>query len=253
VSTPILTVVVLAVLWLIVLVPMIVQRGDDRAQNRSVEGWGRAMSALSRQPAPRSTRQLGRADPAARTTVLPRVSGPRSELFVPGRRPAPRNVAPVTRHPVPAAKEALMYPVDRSEMSPARRAMLDRRKHSLAVLIIGSLIAVGLALAFGGPVWVLAVGFLAGLGGYLVFLRRQVVQDRDRRAGRLARAASRESFGYDATAAPLGLVSPMLGADVSIDDDDLSLETMDTIDLTGLYQRESEFGEAVLVDARRAS
>ncbi len=47
-TSPMLTVVVLAVLWLIVVVPMIVRRNDDRARDRSVEGFGRAMRALTR-------------------------------------------------------------------------------------------------------------------------------------------------------------------------------------------------------------
>jgi len=40
------TVFVLAVLWLIVVVPMIVRRNDERRRERSVDGFGRAMRAL---------------------------------------------------------------------------------------------------------------------------------------------------------------------------------------------------------------
>ena len=46
--SPMMTVFVLAVLWLIVVVPMIFRRHDERRRERSVDGFGRAMRALGR-------------------------------------------------------------------------------------------------------------------------------------------------------------------------------------------------------------
>ena len=60
--SPMMTVFVLAVLWLIVVVPMIVRRNDERKRDRSVAGFGRSMRALGR-----------------------RAPGPRAEVFVAGR------------------------------------------------------------------------------------------------------------------------------------------------------------------------
>src|SRR3954463_4360776 len=96
--SPFMTVMVLAVLWLIVVVPMVLRRSDERRRERSIDGFGRAMRALGRR---------------ARTA-----DEPRSDVSVP-RQNRPPLAAPA-RRPVPAAQEALMYPPDRSELSEAR-------------------------------------------------------------------------------------------------------------------------------------
>ncbi|MDT4975508.1 MAG: hypothetical protein QOG98_1266, partial [Pseudonocardiales bacterium] len=93
--SPMMTVFILAVLWLIVVVPMVVRRNDERRRDRSVDGFGRAMRALEQ-------RDPAAAHPGAR----------RSDVFVPRERRA-ATPATATRRPVPAAQEALMYPVDR--------------------------------------------------------------------------------------------------------------------------------------------
>src|SRR3954453_21118563 len=121
-TSPMLAVLRLAVLWLIVVVPMIVQRNDDRARDRSVRRFGTAMRAMTRRHVALSRPARPRtADPADSSFVAPRISGPRADVFVTGpRRPA---LAPAVRRPVPAAEEALMHPADRSEMSAARLRM----------------------------------------------------------------------------------------------------------------------------------
>jgi hypothetical protein len=231
--SPTMTVVVLAVLWLIVVVPMVVRRSDEAKRERSVTGFGRAMRALGR-----------------RTSVTD------AEVFVPtANAPAADRSQPSdlsTRQPVPAAEEALMYPVDRSEMSEARARMMARRRRSLTILGIGTAILLPLALMTGGVTWLLALPFTLGLAGYLWFLRSQAIRDRDRRYNRMQRALERRVRSTDLTA---GRDSDG-GSDwsppesvVRIDDDDLELHSMDTIDLTGLYSEERE----VEVAQRRAS
>jgi hypothetical protein len=230
------TVFVLAVLWLIVVVPMIFRRHDERRREKSVDGFGRAMRALGRRAHP---------------------SDARTEVFVPSERPAEPSVS--TRRPVPAAQEALMYPVDRTEMSEARAAMMARRRRSLGILGIGSIVLGPTALLVGGLMWLLAVPFLAGLVGYLWFLRSQALRDRERRHNRQQRAASRRVRSVDMTADLSALGSELDDADlyvpapaesvVRIDDDDIELHNLDTIDLTGLYSE--EFAEATV--QRRAS
>src|SRR6476469_7438131 len=106
--SPFMTVVVLTVLWLIVVVPMVLRRNDERRRERSVDGFGRAMRALGRRPVD--------------------AAEPRTEVAAPDRRP------------VPAAQEALMYPPDRSELSAARVQMLARRRRSLSILMGGSIV-----------------------------------------------------------------------------------------------------------------
>lgn len=214
--SPMMTVFVLAVLWLIVVVPMVVRRGDERRRDRSVDGFGRTMRALGRRPDLSDSR-----------------AGSRPEVFVPRER-RDSSVASPARRPVPAAQEALMHPVDPSEMSEARAHMMARRRRSLSVLGIGTVFFLGLAVFVGGITWLPGLLFPLGLVGYLYFLRSQALRDRERRANRLERAVVRRDAGYDATEdyerferAPESVVR--------IDDDDLDLQSMDTMDLTGLY------------------
>src|SRR4051812_19090252 len=118
------TVVVLAVMWLIVVVPMIVRRNDERRRERDVAGFGRAMRALGR----RSSAEDGRTE----------VFVPRSHVETPASDAA--GLAKPDRRPVPVAQEALMYPVDRSELSAARSQMIARRRRSLTVLVGGTFV-----------------------------------------------------------------------------------------------------------------
>ena len=227
-TSPMLTVVVLAVLWLIVVVPMIVRRNDERAGERSVARFGSAMRALASR---------------------------RSSVLAPEGLPEPAPAEPavhvsgaVTRRPVPASKESLMYPPDRNEMSEARRQMMARRRRSLLALGAGSVVMLLVALVTASSfAWVLEGMLLASLGGYLFFLRSQARRDRERRETRLQRAGSGAAAGYDATAeVPRAVREPE--SVVRIDEDDVDLDHLDTVDLTGLYS-EVEFDE---VPIRRA-
>jgi membrane protein implicated in regulation of membrane protease activity len=215
--SPLMTVVVLVVLWLIVVVPMVLRRSDERRRERSVEGFGRAMRALGR--------RAGTPDEAHTEVYVPRQN--RAKLAAPARRP------------VPAAQEALMYPPDRSELSEARAQMLARRRRSLGILIGGSVVFGLLALIMGGIMWLLAAPFLAGFVGYVWFLRSQALRDRARRENRQLRAAARRPAGYDATE-EVARFDDVPDSVVRIDDDDVELMSMDTIDLTGLYNEELE-------------
>ncbi len=227
--SPMMTVFVLAVLWLIVVVPMIVRGNDERRRDRSVDGFGQAMRALGRRA---------------------HASQPDTDVFVPTKAAvAPPAAPPVTtRRPVPAAQEALMYPVDRSEMSAARTQMMARRRRSLTVLGVGAAVFVPVALLLGGLMWVPGVGFGLGLVGYFLFLRSQALKDRERRQHRQQRAIQRrEEHGVDATA-NVGYFEAAPETAVRIDDDDLDLHNLDTIDLTGLYTE-----DMAPAAARRAS
>jgi hypothetical protein len=215
--SPLMTVVVLTVLWLIVVVPMIVRRSDERRRERSVDGFGRAMRALGRNAAT--------------------VAESRAEVYVPSQHRT--KLAAPARRPVPAAQEALMYPPDRSELSAARAHMLARRRRSLGTLVVGSVVFGMLALIMGGELWLLAAPFLIGLTGYLWFLRSQALRDRARRENRQLRAASRRPAGYDATE-EVARFDEIPESVVRIDDDDVELMSMDTIDLTGLYNEDME-------------
>ena len=129
-----------------------------------------------------------------------------------------------------------MYPVDRTEISAARAQMMARRRRSLTVLAGGALLFAVLALFVGGATWFLAAPFVLGLGGYVSFLRGQAKKDRVRRETRAQRAARRRPpvAEYDATEDPARFEAAPASV-VRIDDDDFELQSMDTMDLTGLY------------------
>jgi len=220
------TVFVLAVLWAIVVVPMIFRGRDERSRERSVDGFGRAMRAMGRRP-----------------HVSEAV---RQEVYVPRSHSAEMPAHP-NRRPVPAAQEALMYPVDRNELSAARAHMMARRRRSLSILGVGTLVFLPVALFVGGLTWLLALPFTLGMAGYLYFLRSQALRDRSRRQTRQQRAEATRTRGMDVTEQPVEFAE-MGPTVVRIDDDDLELQSFDTIDLTGLYTEDLD-----QTAARRAS
>lgn len=226
--SPMTTVLVLAILWLVVVVPMLFRRRDEGQRERSVARFGRAMLALG--------------------TRVPVATVSGTDVFVPGRKSA-APVAAAARRPVPAPEEALMYPVDRAEMSAARTQMMSRRRRSLGTLVVGAVLFSILAISMGGVMWLLDMPFVLGVVGYVWFLRTQARRDRERRENRQQRATTRRTTGYDAMSdaerfpqAPESVVR--------IDDDDIDLHNLDTVDLTGLYSEESAAEPAV---QRRAS
>ena len=221
-TSPAFTVAVLVVLWLIVVVPMVVRRKDQRAGERSVRSFRSAMRALA-------SRRSGLPDPDDAPKVLARASAPAARVSVPGRTPTV-----TTRRPVPVAREQVMQASDRQEMSEARRRMLVRRRRALAVLVLGTVAFFGLAVLRGGMLsWSAAGTFALGLGAYLYFLRVLAIRDQERREVSRTRVDARPARSYDVTAEPARPLRPE--AVVHIDDDDVELMQLDTVDLTGLY------------------
>lgn len=234
--SPMMTVVVLAVLWLIVVIPMLVKRKDERAGQRSAARFGTAMRALSSK---RGLAGLTRSVAPDDYETTERVDS-HAQTFVPGRAAA--------RRPVPAAAEASLYPerIGKADMSEARRQMMARRRRSLTLLIAGTVIGLLWGVAAGGMLaWTVGLGFMLGLGGYLAFLRNQALRDRDRRANRQRRHLVAIDEGYDATE-EVSIRSYESATVVRIDDEDVELRGMaDTIDLTGLYAEE-EYDERAM-------
>jgi hypothetical protein len=220
-TSPAFTVAVLAVLWLVVVVPMVVRRKDQRAGERSVRSFRSAMRALA-------SRRSGVTDPDDAPMVLARTSAPTASVSVPGRTPEV-----TTRRPVPVARESVMYATD-GHTSDGRRRMLVRRRRALAVLVLGTVAFIGLAILRGGMIWWTAAGVSAlALGGYLYCLRALAIRDQERRDMQRTRVERRPSRSYDATAEPARPLRPETV--VHIDDDDVALMQLDTVDLTGLY------------------
>lgn len=251
--SPMMTVAVLAVLWLIVVVPMVLKRRDDRAGAKSVARFGTAMHALSIR---RSLANLARPVPNFDDELQPEQparGASRLQTFIPGRNLGSQVSS---RAPQPAAMEAIMYPerVAKADLSDARRQMMARRRRSLITLTAGTVLGMGWLLASGGTLALLvAAAFSIGLFGYLYFLRSQALRDRARRESRVRTIGSRGTKDYEAAdrasadrsaGRQFGQHQVAHGASVSkavrIDDDDVALlGVAETVDLTGLYVGEA--------------
>ncbi len=147
-SSTILMAIVLVVMWLVVLVPMFVRRGDERAESRSMDRFATAMRVLSRRS--------------------PGTGG------VAGRRPY------ATAPPTPYADGA--SPV----RAAARAQMMRRRRRTLCVLGVTALLALPGALLVSGWLWLVEVTAVLLLTGYVGWLRQQVRREQERRSRRAA-------------------------------------------------------------------
>src|SRR5262249_45924329 len=127
--SPFMTVAILTVLWLIVVVPMIVHRGDKAAQTRA------------------QSRSRRRAEP---NQVVSPAADPHRRWPASGAAPSHPALAYAARGPVLAAEETTMESVNQTDISAPREAMLRRRRRSLSLLAVGSVISVLLAAVTGG-------------------------------------------------------------------------------------------------------
>lgn len=214
-SSTILMAIVLVVMWLVVLVPMFVGRGEERTEARSMDRFATAMRVLSRR-------------------------GP-SSGGVAGRRRY------VTAAPAPYADGA--SPV----RTAARVRMLRRRRRTLGGLAATALVGIPAALTVSPLLWVAQVPALILLGGYVAWLRAQVRREQDRRTRRAvlfgnAAPASADHVGRRAATAtaakaadrlwhpvsvpaPTYVTTPVVrrrpDSMVDLDDDDLSFTELD--------------------------
>jgi hypothetical protein len=212
-SQPTLLVFTLLVLWLIVLVPMIFRRVDDAAPDRSIRRFGRSMRLLNR----------GHAEPMV--------------LMSSNSNRRPGRSTDAARRSMPAAREGTMHT---TEVSAARQQMMARRRRSLTILTGGSAISLLLAFVMGGTLTAIAAtGFCLALGGYVYFLRSQALHDRERREHREERATMRRPRSSEIDDDREEFEPPPESI-VRLDDDNVELHNMDTIDLTGVYNEADE-------------
>jgi hypothetical protein len=158
VSSTILMAIVLVIMWLVVLVPMFVRRGEDRAELRSMDRFATAMRVLSRR-APSAGGVAGR----RRYATAPPAS------YADGTSPV---------------------------RTAARERMLRRRRRTLAVLAGIAVLAAPAALALSPWLWLAQVPATLMLAGYVGWLRAQVRREyewRTRRAALFGEAAGAAS------------------------------------------------------------
>lgn len=203
-SSTILTIIVLVVMWLVVLVPMFVRRGEDHTEVHSSE------------PVDGPVRVLDRRAPARRFPT-------RAAMHVP--------TAPVEPAP-PAGLDDLL---DVGDDQPEPRArMLARRRRTLATLLgltVLTLLVVALSRGRSGA-WFVQLLCDLMFASYLIGLRREVRRERVRRAVRLARltaararaSARRTVRATTPTARP---PHPSPQRPVALDDQDPSFAELD--------------------------
>jgi hypothetical protein len=172
-SSTILMVIVLVVMWLVVLVPMFVRRHDVSTEARSMERFTSTVRVLSR-----------RAHAAARSATLSR----------------PATGAATEAGGVSSAAAARIR-------ADGRRRMLARRRRTLGGLT--GLLALGLlgAVTLSGALWSVTAVAAVLLGGYLGWLRQQVRRAHER-AIRRAAVFSRTTPSQPAYAATTHAIRP---------------------------------------------
>jgi predicted lipid-binding transport protein (Tim44 family) len=170
-SSTILMVIVLVVMWLVVLVPMFVRRHDESTEARSMDRFASTVRVLSR-----------RAHAAARSATLSR---------------------PATAAEVGDVSSAAAARI----RADGRRRMLARRRRTLGGLT--GLLALGLlgALTLSGAFWLVTAAAAVLLGGYLGWLRQQV-RRAHQRALRRAAVFSRTTPSQPAYAATKHAIRP---------------------------------------------
>jgi len=148
-SSTILMVIVLVVMWLVVLVPMFVRRHDETTESRSMERFATAMRVLSRRTHPSSSsRAATAAHPAVGSIARPGAAG--------------------------------------RARADARRRMLARRRRTLAGIALLTVVGIVGVVGVGGWFWTAAVFGGLLLAGYVGWLRQEVRRERARRARRAA-------------------------------------------------------------------
>ncbi|HVX47442.1 MAG TPA: hypothetical protein VHC49_26365 [Mycobacteriales bacterium] len=192
-SSTILTVIVLVVMWLVVLVPMFTRQRDDAAES-TVERFGSAMRSLGRRSETESVDSVDSAEDA-----------PEDELEEYEEEPEP------VARPMPAA----------------RAQMLARRRRTLGTLVSLTLITVLLALGWRSTMWLANIVLDVLLVAYLWWLRQEARREQQRRARRAARGGSiahterprRRPAAPPAAASPAAAAEPVeVGSDEEVDD-----------------------------------
>jgi hypothetical protein len=145
-SSTILVVIVLIVMWFVVLVPMFVRRHDESIETRSMDRFATARRVLSRR---------------SRTTD-PSLSRPRAEMMPPTSATAARIRAD------------------------CRRRMMARRRRTLATLTGLLFAGLGGALALAAWLWTVTTIAGLLLAGYLGWLRQEARRQHARAARRAA-------------------------------------------------------------------
>jgi type II secretory pathway pseudopilin PulG len=180
-------------IWILVLVPMWLNRHDADSASRSMDTFSTAMRVLSRRgPSHGRFRRFGRANSADRTAdgqylVMPRDNwgvtvDNQTDLSTSRRR----------------LRVPLHLPSRRQSYATSGRAQLIARRRRIAIGFAVLVIGLALSAEFVHTSWWFELGAGLALAGYVIHLRTEAIRTSEMRRRRLARAA-RAAAPYPAT------------------------------------------------------
>lgn len=193
-SSTILMAIVLAVMWVVVLVPMIARRRDAARESRSVERFAGAMRGLGLRPSATNDETPDRGE-----SVVGESDVGESDVGYCGRPAEPSDRDAVVASRAAARRRGEVH-VDARDVAPtpvgrpmpaSRAAMLRRRRRTLGTLTLLALAFLAAALLWRPVAWIAQCAFDAMLLGYLYWLRAEVRRERARRERRSMRSGGR--------------------------------------------------------------
>jgi hypothetical protein len=168
-------------IWILVLVPMWLNRHDADSASRSMDTFSTAMRVLSRR-GPSRTR-FGRADRFDRTADGQYLVMPRDDWGVTVDNQT--DISTTRRR----LRVPLHLPSRRQSYATSGRAQLIARRRRIAVGFAVLVIGLALSAEFVHTSWWFELGAGLALAGYLIHLRTEAIRTSEMRRRRLARAA----------------------------------------------------------------
>jgi hypothetical protein len=169
-------------IWILVLVPMWLNRHDADSASRSMDTFSTAMRVLSRR-GPSRGRRLGRSAGADRSTDGQYLVMPRDNWGVTVDNQTDTSTSR-RRLRVP-----LHVPSRRQSYATSGRAQLIARRRRIAVGFAVLVIGLALSAEFAHTSWWFELGAGLALAGYVIHLRTEAIRTAEMRRRRLARAA----------------------------------------------------------------
>jgi hypothetical protein len=169
-------------IWILVLVPMWLNRHDADSASRSMDTFSTAMRVLSRRD-PSRGRRFGRAARADRTADGEYLVMPRDNWGVTVDNQTDTSTAR-RRLRVP-----LHLPSRRQSYATSGRAQLIARRRRIAIGFAVLVIGLALSAEFVHTSWWFELGAGLALAGYVIHLRTEAIRTSEMRRRRLARAA----------------------------------------------------------------
>ncbi len=187
-------------IWILVLVPMWLNRHEADDAGRSVDSFSAAMRVLSRR---------GPSSNARHYVVMPRREdwGPTVDNHPDAKlrqRQATRRPAkmPAPERPGRASASAVSAGTVPSGAASSAKRVARRRRNALALLVLTVAVSVGATLGLDS--WWFALALLLTTAGYLVHLRSEAIRAREERQRRIARTTRARSAVADEVGGAVG-------------------------------------------------